>query len=466
MIHQRQREVKRLPGGEERADGIGPERHDDGSRRPPPTPSGADAVRAQCEAMLRGNWREGVGGRRRVIRLHAPEPRALSVAVVLGLVLRGDRVAALRSPRSRRSSSRCSPPARGRLHRPHDLLGRPVPAVPAPDLQRHRRRTTAMTATIQPPVLAWAWRIAVGDPAAEPAIVAHYEGLGARARPRRRRPALDPPARRVRSRRLAAVRPDLAPPRPRPARLRELVRRNRRLGFDLRRIAQAGGPGVLRGRDERAARRSRGWRSDARRSTPAIVERLYDERDRAVPAAGAARPPPSIPAHLGRAGPARAARPARARSAGGWSRSTCSISSLLAALAPPSVAADEPAFSLRGRAPAARRNWRGPTWVNAAWLLWLGLVRLGYDAQASVLATDWQDDPRGGTARVLRPLHRAWDGATDFGLSPPAGSSSDQLSRVESKATTAESRTSGATFDIAACYTGMGTRRYARGIGC
>ncbi len=29
-----------------------------------------------------------------------------------------------------------------------------------------------------------------------------------------------------------------------------------------------------------------------------------------------------------------------------------------------------------------RRYWRGPTWVNAAWLLWLGLVRLGYSSEA------------------------------------------------------------------------------------
>jgi len=37
----------------------------------------------------------------------------------------------------------------------------------------HNVRTRAhfMTATIQPPLLAWAWRIAVGDPAAVPALV-------------------------------------------------------------------------------------------------------------------------------------------------------------------------------------------------------------------------------------------------------------------------------------------------------
>ena len=34
-----------------------------------------------------------------------------------------------------------------------------------------------MTETIQPPLLAWAWRIAVGDPAGEPRIGAHHEWL-------------------------------------------------------------------------------------------------------------------------------------------------------------------------------------------------------------------------------------------------------------------------------------------------
>jgi hypothetical protein len=37
--------------------------------------------------------------------------------------------------------------------------------------------TDFTTATIQPPMLAWAWRAAVGDPAREPTIVAHHEFL-------------------------------------------------------------------------------------------------------------------------------------------------------------------------------------------------------------------------------------------------------------------------------------------------
>src|ERR1700689_5047512 len=37
--------------------------------------------------------------------------------------------------------------------------------------------TDPMTASIQPPLLAWAWRIVVGDPSAVPAIVDHYDWL-------------------------------------------------------------------------------------------------------------------------------------------------------------------------------------------------------------------------------------------------------------------------------------------------
>jgi glycogen debranching enzyme len=55
---------------------------------------------------------------------------------------------------------------------------------------------------------------------------------------------------------------------------------------------------------------------------------------------------------------------------------------------PPSVSVADPSFSLSDSSPIPRnhRYWRGPTWINSAWLLWLGLVRLGYDERASELA--------------------------------------------------------------------------------
>src|SRR6202007_1607741 len=105
-------------------------------------------------------------------------------------------------------------------------------------------RSSFQPGTIQPPLLAWAWRIAVGDPAAEPAIVAHHEWL------RRERdlegdgllwllqpdesgldasPQFDPIWRHN-----AQGLPGFV----------ELVHRNRRLGFDIGAVRDAGGPVV------------------------------------------------------------------------------------------------------------------------------------------------------------------------------------------------------------------------------
>jgi hypothetical protein len=53
---------------------------------------------------------------------------------------------------------------------------------------------------------------------------------------------------------------------------------------------------------------------------------------------------------------------------------------------PPSVAATDPAFSTRDGTPVLRRYWRGPSWINAAWLLWLGMVRLGYADSARTMS--------------------------------------------------------------------------------
>jgi hypothetical protein len=55
--------------------------------------------------------------------------------------------------------------------------------------------------------------------------------------------------------------------------------------------------------------------------------------------------------------------------------------------APPSVSISEPSFAARESFFGLRRYWRGPTWVNSAWLVWLGVRRLGYIDVASTLAT-------------------------------------------------------------------------------
>src|SRR5438445_13273314 len=73
--------------------------------------------------------------RRRPVRVYVPEPQPLPVAVVLGLVLQRDRVAALRSrlraPRTRVTARRA---ARRRVHRTHDLLEHAADGHPPPDL--------------------------------------------------------------------------------------------------------------------------------------------------------------------------------------------------------------------------------------------------------------------------------------------------------------------------------------------
>jgi hypothetical protein len=247
-------------------------------------------------------------------------------------------------------------------------------------------RSALSTETIQPPLLAWAWSIAVGNPAGEPRIAAQAEWLAA-------------------NRDLAGdgllwiVQPDesgldssskfdpvwgnrahATPGFP------FLVRRNRKLDWDARAILAAGGPvlcevvvNVLWGLSLIALGRPS--------ITPALVDRLYDERsglfcDQAWPsglrpavetwAALAPLALPDLPEEIGR----RLVEEHLLDTKRFW-----------LPFPPPSVAANEPSFEPgAGRGPV-RRYWRGPTWINAAWLLWLGMVRLGYQDEARELAS-------------------------------------------------------------------------------
>ena len=65
------------------------------------------------------------------------------------------------------------------------------------------------------------------------------------------------------------------------------------------------------------------------------------------------------------------------------------------------------------RLPAFRRIWRGPTWINSAWLVWLGLVRLGYAEQAGELA--------GRVAETVgsQGLHEYYNPYTGRGMGAP-----------------------------------------------
>ncbi len=257
-------------------------------------------------------------------------------------------------------------------------------------------RSDFMTSTIQPPLLAWAWRIAAGDPREVPAIAAHHDqvqrdrdldgdGLIWILQPDESGLDASPQFDSVWGWRAHGL-----PTFP------LLVRRNRRCGFDIRRVQAAGGAvvcDVMTNVLHNLSRMALGRPS----ITPVLIDRCYDERtglfrqlvrrtrhtlassrrdsrDRRpeVLTWGALSPLalPDLPEAIGR----RLVEEHLLDPAKFW-----------LPVPPPSVSAAEPAFSTNDRFLFLRRYWRGPTWINAAWLLWLGLVRLGYRAQAQQL---------------------------------------------------------------------------------
>jgi hypothetical protein len=275
-------------------------------------------------------------------------------------------------------------------------------------------RSAPMTSTIQPPLVAWAWRIAVGDPAVEPAIARHHEWLLANR---------DLEGDGL----LWIVQPDESgldsspkfdPVWGRRAHARSgfplLVARNRRVGWDARRVRDAGGPvvcevatNVLWG----LARLAMGQPS----ITPALVARLWDEGrgvflDEAQP--GGLRPAvetwaalaplalPDLPDGIGR----RLVEEHLLDRTRFW-----------LPLPPASVSAAEPSFNPRAGRAWRRRYWRGPTWVNAAWLLWLGLRRLGDEERAGEMASAIAGAvQREGVREYYNPLTGEGLGTTDF----------------------------------------------------
>ena len=275
-----------------------------------------------------------------------------------------------------------------------------------------------MTSSVQPPTLAWAWRIAVGDPAAVPAIARHYDWLAENrdldgdgliwiVQPDES--GLDA------STQFDAIWGNRAHGLPGYV---MLVRRNRRLGYDLRRIAAAGGPvccEVMTNVLLSLSRSALGLPS----LTNTIIERMYDEDSglfELIARPELARRPaltwtalsplalPDLPEAIGRRlieehllDPDRFWLP----------------------FPPPSVSATDPTFSTRDADfIGVRRYWRGPTWINAAWLVWLGLVRLGYSAQADALATRLATAVRSaGLREYYHPNTGRGMGAVQFGWS-------------------------------------------------
>ena len=283
-------------------------------------------------------------------------------------------------------------------------------------------RHALSTGTIQPPLLAWAWRIAVGDPSLEPRIAEHHAWLRAHR-------DLDGDGL------LWLIQPDESGMDALPkfdhvwGRLAQglplfplLVARNRRLGFDAARVVAKGHPvvcevltNVLWSLAEQALGRPS--------PTPTLIARLYDERtgrfaddvrNAVHPTPPAQRPAtwdtlaplalPDLPEEIGRR----------------------LVEEVL--LAPrfwdgvplPAVALDDPTHSSRERWWGRHRHWRGPSWVNSAWLVSLGLRRLGYDdAGRRPVPAAVHDDRARGLPGVLRVARRLRDGRPRLRLVDP-----------------------------------------------
>jgi glycogen debranching enzyme len=95
-------------------------------------------------------------------------------------------------------------------------------------------------------------------------------------------------------------------------------------------------------------------------------------------------------------------------------------------VAPPSVAASEPGYEPDGGHGPLRRYWRGPTWVNSAWIVWLGMRRLGYEEEARRLADGViAAAAREGLREYYDPRTGRGMGAKDFAWSALAAELAD-----------------------------------------
>ncbi len=364
-------------------------------------------LRALCERVLADNWREGYRADGYHFGYTSPSPRHYPWQWYWDSCFAAIANRHFDPARSRRELESLLAAATPDVFIGHTIFW----DLPLRGPRRFSYNVTtphaSMTASIQPPLLAWAWSLAVGDPAAEPRLMQHVDWF-------ERNRDLDGDGL------IWIVQPDEsgldASPQFDPVWRRRahdlpgfltLVRHNRRLRYDLRAVADSGWPvmcelvtNVLYSLSRTALGRSS--------LTPALIERCYDERSglfrplvrpvlkSRIPVTWTALAPlalPDLPEEIGHRlveehllDPTRFWLPAGV----------------------PSVAADEASFQ-RGDRGALRqhRYWRGPVWVNTAWLIWRGLVRLGYGSHADELA-----DRITGAVRTagLREYYDPFDG--------------------------------------------------------
>jgi hypothetical protein len=375
----------------------------------------SERLRAECQRVLEQNWREGMAGGM-PYAYTCPSPDRYPWQWYWDSCF-----SAIAWRRFDPSRARAELETLLRAARPDGFVGHTVfwrPLKGPRALYYNRlRRDDLMTASIQPPLLPWAWRIAVGDPHGVPALVRHHEWLAANR-------DLDG------SGLVWIVQPDESGLDASPKfdsvwgwkaqglpGFPLLVWRNRRLGYDARRILARGGPvvcevltNVMHGLSQLALGRPS--------LTPMLVEQLYDEsrglfRDQVLPrverkpqsvtwAALAPLALPDLPEAIGR----RLIEEHLLNPERFW-----------LAFPPPSVSREEAAFSVKDTFLGLRRYWRGPTWLNAAWLLWIGLARLGYP-QADELARRMASAVLGaGLREYYDPRTGGGMGARDFAWS-------------------------------------------------
>jgi hypothetical protein len=376
-------------------------------------------VRQRCEATLRGNWREGTrasDGTR--FGYTCPSPRRYPWQWFWDSCFTATAWRHFDASRSRQELESLLAAQREDGFIGHTIFWN----TPLDGSRRFTynilSRDALMTSSIQPPALAWAWRIAIGDPRSVPAIARQHDWLEASrdldgdgliwiVQPDES--GLDA------SSQFDAIWGNRAHSRPGFV---LLVRRNRELGYDLHRILDAGGPvccEVVTNVLYSLSRSSLGRSS----LTDELIARLYDERTglfmplsrpashRRPALTWAALAPlalPDLPEPIAR----RLVEEYLLDESRFW-----------LPVAPPSVAADEESFSLDdGGRLRLRRYWRGPTWVNAAWLVWLGLVRLGYAEQAQRLVDALAAAvAREGLREYYHPFTGRGMGAAQFGWS-------------------------------------------------
>ncbi len=246
-------------------------------------------------------------------------------------------------------------------------------------------RHDLMTSTIQPPLLAWAWRIAVGDPREQPRILQHHQWL-------RENRGLDGDGL------LWIIQPDESGLDASPqfdviwghegdSRLGFplLVHRNRGLDYKLTRVVADGHPVCLE------VMTNVFWGLSCLAAgqpsiTDVLIARCYDEHSGLFKPL--ARPMPVEPPTDTWAALSPLALPDLPEPIGRRlvEQYLLDPEQYWLPVAPPSVPANAPSFSRRASTLGIHHYWRGPTWINAAWLVWLGLRRLGYSDQAQSLA--------------------------------------------------------------------------------